>query len=134
MRLELLSQGSQGLRVLGCHQEPGGSLVQAVHDARADHPRLALARQPGGLRIQISIPICSKAVALIGLTLSSTDWACWGEPAVCRAAWRCLYACKSGRRLQCQGAMLQAAHMSSCTEAALQGHLGNPCMHVTVSG
>ena len=78
MRLELLGQGSQGPRVLGSHQEPCGPLVQAVHDARADHSRLALARQPGGLRVQVPIPICIKAATLIGLNLSSPDCACCG--------------------------------------------------------
>ena len=101
MRFELLGQGSQRLRILGRHQEPCGPLVQAVHDAGADHPRLALARQPGGLRVQVPIPICRQAVALIGLNLSSLDWACCGEPAVCRAAWRCLLASATSMTCSC---------------------------------
>ena len=100
--LNCSARAARVLRVLGRHQEPSGPLVQAVHDAGADHSRLALARQPGGLRVQVPIPICSKAVTLTGRNLSSPDWACCGKSAVCRAAWGCLLARATATTCSCQ--------------------------------
>ena len=68
MRLELLGQAGQGARVLGSHQEPCGPLVQAMHDAWADDSWLALARQPCGLRIQVSITICMIFAKILELS------------------------------------------------------------------